>query len=172
MFGLDALMRELVEDIAVRSVTDIAPRAASPGAAAEPDDADGGVERIAAADFLEVGGVFLGTAGGNAADAEGQVAHRHSNAEDTGRDFGRLVVKVHPGIRHAGSALCRNRGPELTDWSIVRFQLCAGGASLMQPEPDQMMGNRERMGGKKAVGMLPLVHQGRLGAGEPACVLE
>ena len=71
--------------------------------------------------------------GGNAADAKGQVAHRDADAENTWRYFGRFILKVHPGIRHAGSAWCRNLGPELTDWSIVRFPLCADGGSLMQP---------------------------------------
>jgi hypothetical protein len=43
---------------------------------------------------------------------------------------------------------------------------------FMQPAPEQMMGNRKRMGPGKAIGMLPLDHQICLGAIEPACILE
>jgi hypothetical protein len=42
----------------------------------------------------------------------------------------------------------------------------------MQPLPDQMMGNRERMRGEQPIGVLALVHQGELGAVEPARLLE
>ncbi len=34
-------------------------------------------------------------------DPEGQVAHRHADAEDAGRDFRGAVLKIHAGVRHA-----------------------------------------------------------------------
>ena len=52
---------------------------------------------------------------GNAPDAERQIAHRHADAQDARRDFRRGSVKIHTGIRHAGSARCRNQGPGLMD---------------------------------------------------------
>ena len=62
VLGVDAFMRELVEDVAARGFAGIAHRAADRGAAAEAHDADRGVERVAAADFLEMAGVLLGAA--------------------------------------------------------------------------------------------------------------
>ncbi len=121
MLGLDALMREVVEDKAARGLARVAHWSADRGTAAEADDADRGIERVAAADLVEMGGVLLGAAGGHAADTERQVAHRHADAEDARRDFRRGSVKVHTGIRHAGSACCRNQCPELIDWSMELF---------------------------------------------------
>ena len=108
---VDALMRELFEDEAARCFAGVAHRPADRGAAAEPHDSDRGIERVAAADLVEMGGVLLGAARRNAADAKRQVAHRHADAEDTRRDFRRGSVKIHRGIRHAGSAFCRNQCP-------------------------------------------------------------
>ena len=48
--------------IAARCFAGIAHRPADRGAAAEPHDADRGIERVAAADFVEMGGVLLGAA--------------------------------------------------------------------------------------------------------------
>ena len=53
MFGLDALMRHLVEDEAARCFLGVAHRPADRGAAAEPHDADRAIEGVAAADFVE-----------------------------------------------------------------------------------------------------------------------
>src|SRR5882724_7654172 len=121
VLGLDALMRELFENETARRFLDVTHRPADRGAAAEPHDSDRGIERIAAADLVKMGGILFGTAPRNAADAERQVAHRNSDAQDPRRDFRRLFLKVHAGIRHAGSAVCRNLTPELMDWFIGRF---------------------------------------------------
>ena len=106
------------------------------------------------------GRVLLGAAPGNTGDAEGQVAHRHADAEDARRDFRRFVVKVHPGIRHAGSALPEPRSG-VNDWSMT-VPAMRPVAPPMHPAADQMMRDRERMRRKHAVGMLAAVHQGRL----------
>src|SRR5258705_6404642 len=118
MFRLDALMRHLLEDEAARCFLGIAHRPANRGAATERSDTDRAIERVAAADFVECGGVLLGTAPGNTRRMKGKVTHRHADAEYPRRDFGRFLLKVHSGIRHAGSAFCRNQGPELIDWSM------------------------------------------------------
>src|SRR4051812_31661731 len=109
MFRLDALVRHLIEDEATRCFLGIAHRPADRGAATEPNDADRAIERIAATDLVECGGVLLGAAPGNTWRMKGEVAHRHADAQDARRGFRRLVVKIHPGIRHAGSAVYRNQ---------------------------------------------------------------
>src|SRR3954469_5669209 len=93
-------------------------RPADRGAATEPNNPDCAIERVAAADFVECGGVLLGAASGNTRRMKGEVAHRHADAENPRRDFGCFVLKVHRGIRHVGSASSRNHGPELIDWSM------------------------------------------------------
>src|SRR5258708_30340799 len=113
-------MREFAEDKAARCPTPDAHRPAARGAAAEADDADRGIERVAAANLVKMGGVLLGAAAGYAADAERQVAHRHADAKAARRDFLRFGVEVHTGIRHAGSPVCRNQCPALMDWSMGR----------------------------------------------------
>ena len=62
MLGLDALMRELFKDVAAGCLAGIAHRAADRGAATEAHDSDGAIERVAAADFFEMAGMFLGAA--------------------------------------------------------------------------------------------------------------
>ena len=52
---------------------------------------------------------------GSSCDAKRQVAHRHADAQNARRDFRRGGVKVHAGIRHAGSAFDRNQRPGLID---------------------------------------------------------
>ena len=101
MPGVDAFMRELVEDVAARGFAGIAHRAADRGAAAEPHDADRGIERVAAADFVEMAGVLLVAARRQLLDAKGQVAHRHADAENARRDFRRVVRSscVNPSCR-------------------------------------------------------------------------
>ena len=54
VLGVDALMRELVEDVPARGFAGVAHRSADRGAAAEAHDADRGIERVAAADFIEM----------------------------------------------------------------------------------------------------------------------
>ena len=44
--------------------------------------------------------------------------------------------------------------------------------ALMQPAPQQMVGDRKGMRSGEAVGMLPLDHQRRLGAVEPAGIFQ
>ena len=58
------------------------------------------------------------------------------------------------------------------DWSMDGSRYAPRIGSAMQPASEQMMGNGERMRPGKAVGMLPLEHQGRLGAVEPAGILQ
>jgi len=100
MAGVDALMRHLIEDVAARCLPGIADRTADRGPAAEPHDADSRIQRIAAANLLEMRGILLGAARGHAGRAEGQISHRHADAEDPRRDFGRPDLKVHAWIRH------------------------------------------------------------------------
>src|SRR5262249_32450868 len=96
-----ALVLHLIEDESARHLLGIAHGAADRGASAEPHDADRGIERVAAADFIEGRRILLGTASGNAGCMAGEVAHRHADAEDARRYFRRLGLKVHAWIRHA-----------------------------------------------------------------------
>src|SRR5271167_1647014 len=102
-------MRHLLENIAAGGFAGIAHRPADRSAAAEPDDADRTIERVAAADFLEMAGVLLGAPRRQALHAKRQVAHRHADAENAWRDFRRRIVEIHGGIRHAGSVWFRSR---------------------------------------------------------------
>ncbi len=104
VLGVDALMRHLVENVAARSLLGIAHRPADRGPAAEPHDPDRAIERVAAADLLEMGGVLLGAACGQARHAERQVAHRHADAQDARGNFGRSSVKVHRLAHHVRPA--------------------------------------------------------------------
>ena len=82
--------RHLVEDEAAGCLPGVAHRPADRGAATEPADADRAIERVAAADLVEGGGVLLGAASGNARRMKGEVAHRHADAQDARRLFGAL----------------------------------------------------------------------------------
>src|ERR1700733_11883161 len=62
-----------------------------------------------------------------------------------------------PGLTDAGSALC---------------PLCTLVRAIMHPPSEQMVGNRERMRSREAVGMFPFQHQGCFRAVEPARGLE
>src|SRR4029077_8416597 len=101
------------EDIPGGGFASVAHWPADRGAAAEAHDTDGGVERVAAADFIKMAGVRFGAASGNTTDPKGQIAHGNADTENPRRSSWRFVVKIHTGIRHAGSACCRNQCPEL-----------------------------------------------------------
>ena len=105
VLGVDAFMRELLENVPARCFAGIAHRAADRGAAAEPHDADRGIERVAAADFVEMAGIYLEAALRQFLDAERQIAHRHADAENARRDFRRGSVKVHRLVHHVRPAL-------------------------------------------------------------------
>jgi len=96
VLGVDALIRELVEDVPARGFAGVAHRSADRGAAAETHDSDRRVERVAAADFLEMAGIHLEAAGRQFLDTKCQVAHRHADAQDARRDFGAAVWKFMP----------------------------------------------------------------------------
>src|SRR5204862_5381571 len=95
VFCFDALMRHLLEDEAAGGFLGVAHRSADRGAAAEPHDADGTIERVAATDFTEIRRVLLGTAPGDTGRVKGEVAHGHADAEDAWRYLWRLGLKVH-----------------------------------------------------------------------------
>src|SRR3954469_12734790 len=134
-------------------------RPADRGAATEPNNPDCAIERVAAADFVECGGVLLGAASGNTRRMKGEVAHRHADAENAGWHFRRLILKIHAWTRYVRSSpntveqADRTRSIGQAD---VGSLLCAGVAVAMQPLPDQMMSNGERMRGKQAIGVLAL----------------
>src|SRR5450631_550200 len=114
--GIDAFMRELVEYVAAGGFTGVPHRSADRGATAEADDSDGAIERVAATDFVEMAGVYLGAARRRALHPECQVTHGYADAEDARRDFRcGSVGRIHLGIRHVGAASCRNQGPEVID---------------------------------------------------------
>src|SRR5258706_11691304 len=100
MFGVDALMRELVKNVPARRFAGIAHRAADRGTATETGDSDRGIERVAAADFIEMAGVHLEATRGQFLDAERQVTHRYADTEDARRGFGRGSAKVHRLIHY------------------------------------------------------------------------
>ena len=68
----------------------IAHRPADRGAAAEPHDADRGIERVAAADLVEMAWRSPWSRARERLDAKRQVAHGHADAQDARRDFRRL----------------------------------------------------------------------------------
>ena len=125
MLGLDALMRHLVEDEAARCFPGVAHRPADRGAAAEPHDADRAIERVAAADFVEMRWRSPWSRARERRRMKGQVAHRHADAENARRDFRRFVLKVHPGIRHVGSASRPEPRSGVNRLVHGRFPLCA-----------------------------------------------
>src|SRR4029077_19105063 len=89
VLGVDALMRQLLENISGGSFARVAHWPADRGAAAEAYDTDGGVQRIAAADFIKVAGVRFGAACGNSADPKGQIAHGYADTENPRGNFWR-----------------------------------------------------------------------------------
>src|SRR4029077_13056965 len=80
MPGLDSLMCELLEHIFARGFLRIAHRSADRSAATEPYDSDRGVERIAAADLVEMTGIHFEAAARQFLDSECEVADRHPDA--------------------------------------------------------------------------------------------
>ena len=103
--GLDALMRELVENIAARGFAGVAHRAADRGAAAETDDSDRAVERVAAADFVEMAGVLLGAARRKPGTRKVRSRTGMPMQRMRGGIFGAAAWKFMRFVRHAGSVL-------------------------------------------------------------------
>ena len=167
MLGLDALMRHLLEDEAAGCFLGVAHRAADRGAAAEPDDADRGIERVAAADFVEMRW-----------RSPWSRARERRACETSGRA---------PACRCTGcaagfSAPCREssfRNPScrlrhvpepMRSPEVNRFGPCVGSryaprvVAAMQPAADQMVRDRERMRGEQAVGVLRVCASGQASA--------
>ncbi|MGY3287900.1 hypothetical protein ACVWWP_000967 [Bradyrhizobium sp. LM3.6] len=86
MCGLDAFSFHPFEDEAARNLPGIAHGARERDAAAKPRHGDCGIERVAAADLREMGGIRLAAARGHGLDPKGQVAHGNADAEDARRD--------------------------------------------------------------------------------------
>src|SRR5262249_52299523 len=70
--------------------------------------------------------------------------------------FGALTWKFMP------VSVMSVQGPYVIGQIVAGSSLCACGLSPMQPVPDEMMRDRERMRCEQAVGMLALVHQCKL----------
>jgi hypothetical protein len=131
VFGVDALMRELVENVAACGLARIAHRSADRGAAAKPHDADRGTERIAAADLLEMGRVLLRSTRRHLWRTEGEVAYGNTNAENAWRDFRRPVVKIHARmVRQVVQA------PGSIERDVRWFRAMRSGCSVMHPAPE------------------------------------
>ena len=136
MRGVDTLFGEVVENILAGGLARVAHRAGQQGMAAEPVDADRGIQRIAATDLRKAVGVEFLAAAGDRLDAEGEVAYRHADAQD-------VLFRAHDvspvGLRPAAASGRADDGRWRRD-AVRRARRGVRGSASTSPRPGQTTG--------------------------------